>query len=93
MERPLSPDQVKRLLAQILATGRLTYSGHALREMANDRLEITDVANVLRGGWSDPAELENGSWRYRIHTRALCVVVAILAEDHARVVTAWRKKR
>ena len=24
---------------------------------------------------------------------ALCVVVAVLAEDHARVVTAWRKKR
>lgn len=93
MSQPLRPDQIKRLLARVLVSGRVTYSGHARQEMAADGLEITGIASVLRGGWSDEAEFENGEWRYRVHTRTACVVVAILAEDHVYVVTAWRKRR
>jgi hypothetical protein len=64
-----------------------------VRTLEKDDLTTVDATNVLRGGWSDPAEWENGEWRYRIHTGTMCVVVSFPAEDRVRVVTAWRKKR
>lgn len=68
---------------------------HALSEMAKDSMDMVDVANVLRGGVVEPAEWENGAWRYRVRTpRGLWVVVEFPedAEDELVVVTAWRVK-
>jgi len=90
----LDSRQAHKLLLEILASGRLFYSRHAEEEMAHDDITKGDVLNVLRGGQiTEPAEHVHGSWRYRVHTRALCVVAAFAAEDAAVVVTAWRKKR
>jgi len=36
------------------------------------------------------AEFENGSWRHRVKTNRFCVVVTLLSEREAVVVTAWR---
>ena len=53
---------------------------------------MLDVANVLRGGVVDPGEYENGSWRYRVRTARIAVIVAFRSETELRVVTAWRFK-
>jgi hypothetical protein len=89
---PLSPPEARRLIREILETGSVTFSKHAEEEMAKDNLTMVDVTNVLRGGVLDPAELENGSWRYRIRTARIAVIVAFRSETELRVVTAWRFK-
>jgi hypothetical protein len=48
----LDAGTAKKLLREILATGRLFYSGHAKREMERDKLTPGDVVNVLRAGCS-----------------------------------------
>ena len=89
---PLSPPEAKRLIREILETGSVTFSKHAEEEMAKDNLTMVDVTNVLRGGVLDPAELENGSWRHRVRTPRIAVIVAFRSETELRVVTAWRFK-
>ena len=72
--------------------GSVRFSGHALEEMAKDGLTTVDCVNVLRGGIVEPAEFENGSWRYRVRTSKAYVVVAFRSEDALVVITAWRVK-
>jgi len=43
----LSNDDAKRLIAQILKTGDVSFSNHALDEMANDGLTTVDAAESL----------------------------------------------
>jgi hypothetical protein len=89
---PLSPTDAKKLIRQILLTGNVVVTSHAQREMTKDGMTMVDVTNVLRGGVVDPAEYENGSWRYRVRTARMCVVVSFRSEDELVVVTAWRFK-
>jgi hypothetical protein len=87
---PLSPPDARRLIREILQSGSVVLSRHAAEEMAKDSLTMVDVTNVLRGGVVDPAEFENGSWRYRVRTARIAVIVAFRSETELRVVTAWR---
>jgi hypothetical protein len=87
---PLSTLDAKRLIQEILSNGKVTFSGHAQQEMDKDDLATTDVLNMLRGGMVEPAEFENGYWRYRVRTARMCVVVAFRSETDLRIVTAWR---
>lgn len=93
MNEPLAPADATRTLRAILAAdGDFSFSDHAKREMAEDKMDEADILNVLRGGrMFEPAEFENGTWRYRFHTYKFCVVVAFRSESEFRVVTAWRK--
>ena len=93
MQEPLAPDDAKRLIREILASGDVRFSRHATEEMASDDLEALDCINVLRGGFVEPAEFENGSWRYRVLAQRMAVVVAFRSERALVVVTAWRFKR
>ncbi len=93
MKEPLSPPQARRLIQDILAGGEVVSSRHATEEMAKDDLTIIDCINVLRGGIVEPAEWENDSWRYRVHTQRIWVVVAFRSEKRLVIVTAWRSKR
>ncbi len=68
----------------------MSFSKHALEEMANDDLTTVDCINVLRGGVVEPPEFERGSWRYRVRTARICVVVVFRSETALAVVTAWR---
>ena len=52
-----------------------------------------DAVNALRGGIVDPGELERGTWRYRVRTARLVVVVAFRSETDLVVVTGWRVGR
>jgi hypothetical protein len=92
MNEPLPPSETKRFLVDILAHGVLGFSGHALEEMKKDNLTEVDVRNCLRGGVASEGEYVNESWRYRISTSRMAVVITFRSETHAVVVTAWRRK-
>ena len=87
---PGKPADIRILVRRILDSGIVTFSDHAIEEMEKDRLESTDCVNVLRAGVYEAPELINGSWRYRVGTWQICVVISLPSETHVRVVTAWR---
>ena len=93
MDEPLAPEAAKRLIRDILQNGRLIYSKHAKEEMLEDDLTIVDCENVLRGGVVQPGEYENGTWRYRVETSKITVVIAFRSEQELVVVTTWRSGR
>jgi hypothetical protein len=90
LNEPLDPIEAKRLIRQLLETGEFHFSRHAETEMAADHLTTVDCVNVLRGGVVEPPEWENGSWRYRVCTGHMCVVIAFRSAMALVVVTAWR---
>jgi len=93
LQHPLSNDDAKRLIAQILKTGDVSFFNHALDEMANDGLTTVDAANVLRAGVVEFCEEVSRTWRYRVRTSRMTFVVAFRSEHALTVVTAWRKAR
>lgn len=90
---PLDVTAAKRLIRQILEAGSVTPARHAVEEMVKDELSLVDCVNVLRGGVVEPPELEKGTWRYRVRTQRICVVIAFRSERELRIVTAWRIQR
>lgn len=89
---PYAGSRAKRLLGEIMEKGQLSFSKHAREEMAKDHMQATDVVNVLRAGWVESSEQERGTWRYRVKTQRMFVVVAFRGTNSATVVTAWRVK-
>jgi len=91
LPEPLRPPEAKKLIREILSRGIVTYAQpHAEERMKKHRLTTVDCVNVLRGGSVEEAEHENGSWRYRVFTGRMCVVVRFESESVLQVVTAWR---
>ena len=92
MEEPLIPTHAKQLIRKILTEGVYWTSSHAEEEMRKESPPLTqvDVVNVLRGGIVEPAEWENGSWRYRVRTARILIVVAFDSETELTIVTTWR---
>lgn len=90
---PLTPAQARKTLSGILISDEVRFSGHCLARMAERNLTEQDVLNILRGGRCfEPAEMENGTWRYRFHTNTMGAAVAFRSESIAVVVTAWRTR-
>lgn len=92
-EGPRDLVRVKRLLLEILSDGSVRYSRHAKEEMLADGMTILDCISVLRGGIVRPPDFEGGSWRYRVETASMTVVVAIRSRNELVIVTAWRAKK
>ncbi len=69
---------------------RVFFTNHANQELANDGLSRRDVRIALRGGIVSPGELERGTYRYRVLTSSIVVVVAVHAQTDVWVVTVWR---
>ena len=90
LTEPLDPARAKALIRKILEAGTVSFSSHALDELAADALTTVDCVNVLRGGIVEPAERERDSWRYRVRTGRISVVVTFRSETALVVVTAWR---
>ena len=91
LDEPLSEPDARKLIITILDSGVVIYSRHVREEMDKDGLNEADIEQALRGT-VEPAEWENGSWRYRIHSYEV-VVVAFRSERALVVVTAWRRTR
>lgn len=90
---PLDRARARELIRTILDEGEYRITQHAREEMQADALDEDDVLNVLRGGWVEYEEERGRTWRYRVTTHQICVVVAFRSEEILVVVTAWRKKR
>jgi len=93
VDEPLHASEVKRLAKAIVVAGTVIYSGHALREMAKDKLTKANVESVLRSGSAGEGEWENGSWRYQMWTPSVVVVIVFRSTTALVIVTAWRKRR
>ena len=94
---PMPQTQARKHLSLGLTHGTVVFSTHALRELKADGMENNDALNVLRAGQiTEPAEFQDVSWRYRVHTPRFCVVVVFERDDDDElviVVTGWRKGR
>ena len=92
MDEPLSPTAAKQLIREILELGNVWYDtrpqSHLMVELANDHMDIQDCFNVLPGGTVEPAEWENGAWRYGVRTSRMYVVIEFEAENVLFLVTA-----
>ena len=89
---PFRPADAKRLIRGILQGGIFTYSRHAKDEMLKDAMTTLDCENVLRAGVVQAPELEKGTWRYRVETARMAVVIAFRSEIELVVITAWGRE-
>jgi hypothetical protein len=79
-------------MGAVARTGNVLFSLHARQEMRKDGIGEQEVFAILRGGIVEQAELERGTWRYRVHVARAYAVVALRPPDAVVVVTAWRKR-
>lgn len=77
--------------------GAVRFSRHALCELEKDGLTTVDALNILKSPDSkihQDGEFENGSFRYRIETANIVVVVGFTVDGTGiNVVTAWDKRK
>lgn len=92
-ERGLEPSQARQQIRAILREGIVSFSMHALLEMGSTGLSEIDCTNALRGGHVEFTEMVRGTWRYRVRTHRLVVVVAFRSEFELRVGMVWRADR
>jgi hypothetical protein len=92
MNQPLSAVDARTLARHILATGDVTFTSHALAELAKDAKTTVDAINVIRGGAYCEAEWENGGWRHHVHTQRFTVVIEFDSDTDLIVITAWVMK-
>jgi hypothetical protein len=89
----LRPEAAKKVIRQALEEGVISYSSHAKKELAKDKMDMVDCVNVMRAGVVHEPEWENGGWRYQVKTQHMTVVVEIDLETcEVVVITAWRQK-
>jgi hypothetical protein len=97
--KQLNKNQARKLIGQIVNAQviNLIFSRHSLAELENDDLTTADVLNVLKSPDSrilKDGELINDTYRYRVETAYLLVVMAF-NEDGKQIiiVTAWDKRK
>jgi len=88
----LSPAVASQLMRKIAKEGSIRFSQHALDQMKERSMTETDCRNLIRGGTVQEPELVKGSYRYRVTTQKMAVVVAFRSETSLVVVTAWRNE-
>jgi hypothetical protein len=94
VNEPLSPDAAMALIRTIIREGLVACSQHAADEMRADDLTLVDCINVLRAGAILQApDYIRQTWRYRVSTRRIEVVVAFRSEQELAIITVWRVKR
>lgn len=75
----------------------VVFSRHALEELKADRLTTVDALNILKSADSrilTEGEFETGSYRYRLETKNIMIVISFWETgDGLIVVTAWDKRK
>ena len=94
----LNRNQARKLITEIAVQdpGNIRFSKHALEELGKDNLTTGDVLNVIKSPAAkivDEPEMEHGSYRYRLMTNNIGVVLAFVSKTACVVVTAWRNKK
>lgn len=91
----LQKEEARKLISKILRHPHyVLFSKHAQEELGKDGLETSDAINVLTSADSKilrDGEFEKGSYRYRVETKKICVVVTFVSDIRLIVVTVWRK--
>src|SRR4051794_26566325 len=94
----LNRNEAKKQVAKVISQhpSNIFFSGHALRELRNDDLTTADALNVLKSPDSKillDGEFEKGSYRYRLETRNIMIVIAFQEDGKGiSIVTAWDKR-
>lgn len=97
--KKLDKNQARKQIAEVVSKnpGNVHFSFHARTEMANDDMTTVDIWNVLKSSDSrivDEGELANGSYRYRLETTFIMIVVAFQSSGEGiNIVTVWDKRR
>jgi hypothetical protein len=95
----LDRNQARKNITQIVAQHpeNVHFSNHARNEMTNDGLTTVDIWNVIKSPDSrilDEGELERGSYRYRLETNYIMVVIAFHIDGTGfNIVTVWDKRK
>jgi hypothetical protein len=95
----LSKNEARKQIQSVVSKypRNVWFSRHALDELFNDELTTADAINVLKSSSSkiyEEGELEKGSYRYRLETSNIVVVVAFSEDGMSiTVITAWDKRR
>ena len=95
----LNRDEAKKLISKIMTffPGNIYFSRHSIQELRNDSLSTIDALNLLKSHDSkihDEGELINGSFRYRLETSNILLVVAFREDGKGlTVITAWDKRK
>lgn len=89
---PVSRSEAKKRARALLERGRVSFTKHARRRMAERKMDTGDVQNVVRCGFiNNEGEIVDGTVRYRVETQRMFVVVAFRGENELVIVTAGRK--
>ena len=89
-QEPLTPARAKLLIRRIREAGDIALSGEARKRMQERSVSAIEIDHALRAGVVDPGEYANGSWRYRVSSHHICVVIAFDSAVELIVVTTWR---
>ena len=93
LAEPLALTAAKSLVRAILASGTVDLSvTHAQERLGERAMDALDVENVLRCGAVKSCTQVRGTWRYRVETSRMVVVIAFRSRKRLAVITAWRKK-
>ena len=90
-DEPLDKHELDTRTNDVLDNGSVHFTDHVRDDkFPFEDLDELDCRNVLRNGWLDFPEYDEGSWTYRIRTSAIVVVVTFQSERDLVVITAWR---
>lgn len=95
----LSRNEARKRIAEIVSKWpqNVKLSRHAEEELLKDGLATSDVLNVLKSSNSkilDEGESKDGSWRYRLQTTNLLMVIAFWPTGEGlTVVTGWDRRK
>ena len=95
----LSRNEARKQISEMMKQHpeNVRFSRHAIIELQKDNLTTTDVLNVLKSPDSKiykEGEWENGSYRYRLETSYLSIVIGFWVDGSGfNIVTAWDKRK
>lgn len=95
-QKRLDKTQARKLVTEITNRfpANIRYSKHALEELKKDDLTVADVLNIIKSSDAriiNEPDFEKGSYRYRLETKRIVVVVSFDSSTSFAVITAWRK--
>ena len=81
MNMCIAQDGLRLVAISCESTGgnKVQINKHALKEIKKDELTTTDIWNILKSPDSkilNDGELERGSYRYRLETKYIVVIIA-----------------
>ncbi len=98
-EQRLTQNEARKLIAKIVhaSDDKIRFSNHSIIELRNDGLTSVDALNVLKSTDSkiyQEGEWINGSYRYRLETKNLVIVIGFWDDGSGiNIITAWDKRK